>query len=143
MFDVKQYKNAADVLTAIDNAGEINWGTNTYDGFNLASEKCFDLTSSDPKVAFLLTDGKSSDSAATIAAAESMRNTLGVNVLGIGVDAADEAELLAIVGDDASKYWTAAKFDDLNTAFAKTATSSACVPVASGEIPVLHRTLPI
>ena len=65
-----------------------------------------------PRIAIVITDGKSSDSDATARAAHLLRDD-GVHVISVGVAGASYEELVVIAGDQAHVY-SVANFADLN-----------------------------
>ena len=129
VFDVYTYADVGGVNAGIDGAGEVNWGTNTDEGFLLAGSDCFGASPEVgvPKVVILLTDGKSSDTLATVAEADKLRVELGATVVAVGVDKADDAELLAIADGSAEHTYKAASFDDLDDGLVAQVMKSACV----------------
>lgn len=119
-FPLNMHTNEADLSSAVDNINYMSGGTNTGSAIDYMSQQMFSQTSgarpSVPRIAVVITDGKSSSSAATATAADQARqNHISLIAVGVG-NGVDINELHSIADDpDSSNTFTVNSYDQLNT----------------------------
>nr|KAG5693356.1 hypothetical protein BaRGS_017649 [Batillaria attramentaria] len=101
-FHLNRYTSKSAVKNAVDRVPHTSGGTNTHLGLQYAADTSFSTSngarSNALKIAVVVTDGRSSNEAATLAEARRLRN-MGVSVFAVGVGNIDRDELNGIASD--------------------------------------------
>lgn len=119
-FPLNMHTTNAELGTAIDNINYMSGGTNTGSAINYMSQQMFSQTSGArsnvPRIAVVITDGKSSSSSATATAADQARlNHISMIAVGVG-NGVDINELHSIADDpDSSNTFTVNSYDQLSS----------------------------
>ena len=121
-FYLNTYSNKADVLSAINALPYSGGYTDTAAALNAIRNSAFTeangarpASEGIPKVVIVITDGKSNDPSATVAAATALHNE-GYIVFAVGIAGADVNELNAIASDPDSLYvHFISSFDSINS----------------------------
>ncbi|XP_035826806.1 uncharacterized protein LOC101848762 [Aplysia californica] len=117
-FHLKDHLSKPSLLSAVKNIHYSGGGTNTGDAIGHMTRESFTAAAGHranvPKIAIVVTDGRSNNKQATIAEAEKARKA-GITMLAIGVGAGvDDSELNAIATDpDSQNVYKASSFDAL------------------------------
>ncbi|KAK7493781.1 hypothetical protein BaRGS_00014922 [Batillaria attramentaria] len=119
-FTLGQFGNKGQIDTAVDGIHYTGGGTNTGPALTAMTQQSFTTAAGHragvPKIAIVVTDGKSNNPGDTVAAAQKARAS-GIHVMAIGVgNGVDDNELNAIASDpDSQNVYKAATFDSLKT----------------------------
>lgn len=119
-FPLNMHTTSAGLMTAIDGINYMSGGTNTGSAIDYMSQQMFSQTSGArpnvPRIAVVITDGKSSSSSATATAADQARqNHISMLAVGVG-NGVDINELHSIADDpDSSNTFTVSSYDQLNS----------------------------
>ncbi|XP_060570089.1 uncharacterized protein LOC132728460 isoform X2 [Ruditapes philippinarum] len=118
-FPLSMYSSRQDVMTGIDQIHYMGGGTNTADGIKYLREQVFSQSGGArpnvPRIAVVITDGRSSNPTQTAAQANLARqNNIGMIAVGVG-NGVDINELHQIADDpDAANTFTVSNYDQLS-----------------------------
>ena len=109
-FSLQTYTNLSLLLSAINNLPYSGGGTDTAEALTLllssAQNGVLGLRSNSSKVAIVITDGRSSNSSATLLAAAALHASNTFDVYSVGVDGADLTELQGIASSPDFVFFT-------------------------------------
>lgn len=117
-FPLDMYMSRQEVLTAIDNINYVGGGTNTAEAINYMNHQVFNQKSGArpnvPRIAVVITDGRSSNPTNTANAANQARaDHIGMMSIGIGAGV-DQSELQAIADNpDSQNMFMVNTYDQL------------------------------
>lgn len=117
-FPLDMYTTPKDVMNAVDNINYMGGGTNTADGINYMTNQMFSLNSGArsnvPRIAIVVTDGRSSNPTATAMAADKARQA-NIALMAVGVGNGVDMNELNSIADHNTQTFTVSNFDQLQS----------------------------